>query len=148
VVLAVPRLVAALLSTEERLILVPAEGDAVPNAPSGMPGPVLMGMNQNAAAFLTGPAMAPGSVGYGAVAVPMIGGIGPLGGGSYLGMGASPNRGPQPRYVTYTYENVEVRAALQKLTGQDFGYDASAWRGWIKTSFNPNPTPVRRVRQP
>ncbi len=30
----------------------------------------------------------------------------------------------------------------------DFGYDGDAWRRWIKTSFNPNPTPVRQVRQP
>jgi hypothetical protein len=146
-VLAVPRLVGALVSTEERLILVPADGEAAASGPGGLPGPVLMGMNQSYAAYMTGPAMAPNAVGYGATSVPMIGGT-PLGGGTYLGMGAAPNRGPQPRYVTYTYQNLEVRNALQKLTGQDFGYDDAAWRRWIKTSFNPNPTPVRQVPQP
>jgi hypothetical protein len=145
-VMAVPRLSGSLWSTEERLILIPPEGEVAP--PAGIaPAPVLMGMNQNFAAYLTGPAMAPGAVAYGAVSAPWLG-AGPLGGGTYMGMGASPNRGPQPKYVTYTYQNVEVRAALQKLTGQDFGYDENAWRRWIKTSFNPNPTPVRQVPQP
>jgi hypothetical protein len=146
-VLAVPRLVGALESSEERLILVPPDGESGGSAPVALPGPVLMGLNQSFAAYLTGPSMAPGAVGYGATSVPWIGGV-PPSGGTYFGVGAAPNRGPQPRYVTYTYQNVEVRGALQKLTGQDFGYDAAAWRRWIKTSFNPNPAPVRQVPQP
>ena len=59
-----------------------------------------------------------------------------------------PNRGPVPRVVTFSYENVEVLGALNKLTGEDFGYDETAWRRWIKASFNPNPKPVRQVPQP
>jgi hypothetical protein len=145
-VMAVPSLVAALVSVEERLILVPAEGEGTAALPSGLPGPVLMGMNATFAAYMTGPAMAPGAVGYGAAAVPWIG-TGPFPGASYFGVGA-PSRGPQPRYVHDVYQNVEVRSALGRLTGQDFEYDRQAWRQWIKTSFNPNPTPVREVRQP
>jgi len=55
---------------------------------------------------------------------------------------------PEPRVVPFTYRNVEVLAALQKMTGEDFGYDESAWRNWIAHKFNPNPKPSRRVPQP
>jgi hypothetical protein len=50
--------------------------------------------------------------------------------------------------VPFTFQNIEVLAALVKLTGKDFGYDAAAWRHWLKTSFQPDPDPVRRVPQP
>jgi hypothetical protein len=75
---------------------------------------------------------------------------GQLGTGSSFGVniGSGPDRGPQLRVVTYNYQNVEVLGALTKLTNEDFGYDTNLWRRWIKTSFNPNPNPVRRVPQP
>ncbi len=143
---AVPQLVGALVSTEERMVIVPPEGDAAANPGSGL-GPVLMRYNGSSLGFLTPPAMAPGAVAYGAYSVPYVG-VPPLAGGSVLGLGSAPNRGPVPRVLTYTYQNTEVLAALVKLTGQDFGYDSAAWRRWMKNSFNPNPNPVRRVPQP
>ena len=42
--------------------------------------------------------------------------------------------------VPFTYQNVEVLAALVKLTGHDFGYDGAAWRHWLSTSSGPTPT--------
>jgi hypothetical protein len=65
------------------------------------------------------------------------------------GMAALPSKPQQDAHVeTITYRNVEVLNALQKLTGQDFGYDIDAWRRWITRSFNPHPNPSRRVPQP
>jgi len=68
--------------------------------------------------------------------------------GVSAGGGLNGSRGPMPRLVTFTVKNVEVRSALNKLTGQDFGYDVGAWRHWVRTSFQPDPTPARRVPQP
>ena len=33
--------------------------------------------------------------------------------------------------VRYTHKNPQVRSALKKLTGQDFGYDSRSWRLWL-----------------
>jgi hypothetical protein len=149
-VTAVPQLVGALVTTEERMVMVPQDGGG---GGGGGPGPVpgapgaLMAYNGSSAAYLTGPVVGPGVVAFGAVSVPLVG-PNLYTGGNVLGINTSPNRGPAPRVLTYTYQNVEVLAALVKLTGQDFGYDGNAWRRWIKTSFNPNPVPERRVPQP
>ena len=43
---------------------------------------------------------------------------------------------------------IVLLAALVKLTGRDFGYDTPAWRRWLRTSFQPDPAPARRVPQP
>jgi hypothetical protein len=145
---AVPALVAVLVTTEDRMVIGPTEAEAQAAMPAGNlgPGPALMAANQNWLAYLTPPAMAPGVVAYGAVTVPffsqdqLTGGI--------LGSLPPSGRGPIPRIVTYTYQNVEVLGSLIKLTGQDFGYDGNAWRRWISKSFNPNPKPVRQVPQP
>jgi HEAT repeats len=148
VVNSVPALVAALLTTEERMVIGPteAEGQATNSAANVGPGPALMAMNQNWLAYLTPPAMAPGVVAYGAVSVPFVSQDQLTGG--ILGALPPSGRGPVPRLVTYTYQNVEVLGALIKLTGQDFGYDGSAWRRWISRSFNPNPKAVRQIPQP
>jgi hypothetical protein len=53
-----------------------------------------------------------------------------------------------PRIITLRFQNVEVLAALVKLTGQDFGFDITAWQRWVSSDFHPDPTPVRRVPQP
>ena len=143
---AVPRLVGSLISTEERIVLVPQDGGAQGvNAP-GL-APQLMAFNGSSIAYLTPPAVGPGVVAYGAVSAPFYNPA-QLNGNNMLGVGTAPNRGPSPRAVTFSYQNAEVLAALVKLTGQDFGYDAAAWRRWIKASFNPNPKPVRQVPQP
>ena len=105
-----------------------------------------MGMNRSTLAYLTPPAMAPGVVAYGGFSVPYLSQDQLTGG--MLGALPPSGRGPVPRLATYTYQNVEVLGALIKLTGQDFGYDDSAWRRWINRSFNPNPKPVRQIPQP
>ena len=143
---AVPRLAGSLISTEERIVLVPQDGGAQGvNAP-GL-APQMMAFNGSSIAYLTPPAVGPGVVAYGAVSAPFYNPA-QLNGNNMLGVGSGPNRGPTLRAVTFSYENTEVLAALVKLTGQDFGYDAAAWRRWIKASFNPNPKPVRQVPQP
>ena len=92
--------------------------------------------------------------GIGTVAAGVPGaGIGPTLGPAALGaisLGGSGGAGGgmMPRAVTIEHPNVEVLAALTKLTGQDFGYDAATWRRW-STSFRSDPAaPARRVLQP
>jgi hypothetical protein len=46
------------------------------------------------------------------------------------------------------YRNAEVLGALERLTGQHFGFDLAAWRRWVNTSFRPEPEPARQVPQP
>ena len=79
----------------------------------------------------TGPAVGPGSVGFGATSVPLPG-YGTTG----IGVGGSGLAGPIPMRVPL-YQNVEVLSALVRLTGRDFGYDRAAWRNWLNTSFRP-----------
>ena len=106
-------------------------------------------MNGSSVAYMTGPAMAPGAIAYGAVAVPFYGQPQlPSGGMGVPGVATTPTRLPEPRAVTVSYQNVEVLGALTKLTGEDFGYDEAAWRRWLRASFNPNPKAARQVRQP
>jgi hypothetical protein len=144
---AVPQLTRALVTTEEQIVLV-SEADLHGSLPGNGLGPALMGTSGNWAACLTPPTVAPNVVAYGAASVPLTPSQLIGGGGGFFGLIASPSRQPQLRVVTMTYQNVEVLAALEKLTGQEFGYDVDAWRRWIKDSFNPYPTPVRQVPQP
>jgi hypothetical protein len=113
-----------------------------------VPGPALLGLNQNWAAYLTGPVVAPGVAAYGATTVPYYGNPALLGGGMMSVGGGRSSGGPTPKVATFTYQNTEVLAALNRLTGQDFGYNISAWRRWMKLAFNPHPNPVRQVPQP
>lgn len=145
-VAAVPALIAALITIEQRIVLV-NEGQARSAAQAVVPGPALMAMNQSWLAYLTGPVVGPGVAAYGASAVPFFSPA-QLMGGSYMATGIGAGRGPTPKAVTFTYRNTEVRSALTRLTGQDFGYDMAAWRRWMKLAFNPHPNPVRQVPQP
>jgi hypothetical protein len=146
---AVPALIGALVTTDEQIVLVGGnEGQASGPSPAIGPPPALMAMNQNWLGYLTGPVMAPGAVAFGAYSVPFISPAQVLGGPMLGGGGGTSGRGPTPRAVTFTYQNTEVLAALTQLTGQDFGYDTSAWRRWMKLSFNPHPKPARQVPQP
>jgi HEAT repeats len=140
----VPRLIPALLTTELHVIMVTpgasgnqgsVSGPALPGAP--------LAANNSALALQTPPAVSQGAVAFGATVVPFY----QLPGNVSTPPGTQIPQ-PEPRVVPFTYQNVEVLAALQKLTGQDFGYDIPSWKGWLAHKFNPNPKPSRRVRQP
>jgi hypothetical protein len=89
-------------------------------------------------------AAAPGVIAFGAGAPPFA-----LGSGFDVSIGSGGrSQGYQPRFVTYTYRNIEVLNALQKLTGQNFGFDVAAWKHWVNTSFRAESAPSRRVVQP
>lgn len=158
---AVPNLLRVLVTSEERVVLVPSGGEYAAAAPGPRFPPILMAWNGVNAAFLTPPAVAPGAVAYGAYVEPGVFGFNPYNGaplsvGGVLNGGGFARRapivgadlGPAPQLRTFTYQNVEVHDALVKLTGQDFGYDVAQWRAWVARAFNPRPEPVRRVPQP
>jgi hypothetical protein len=147
------RLIGALTTVEEQIVWMPT-GQAPTPASIGVlgavaPPPPSVGGFQGGLsgggsyALLTPPVVAPGAVAFGAAAMP----LGPTTGFEYSG-NMSAGKGPMPVSVPYVNRNVEVREALMKLTGQDFGFDAQAWRRWIATSFRPEATPARRVPQP
>ncbi len=146
---AVPRLVSVLITKEDQIVMVPP-GETYNGNISEMSagGLVPRAVNNSGAVFSTPPQVSNGAVAYGLVAVPyyQMGGLSI--GGAPSSIGAPLKGGPEPKVVTFTYRNVEVLSALQKLTGQDFGYDVDSWRRWIARSFNPNPRPARRVPQP
>ncbi|GAC1465793.1 MAG: hypothetical protein NVSMB9_05720 [Isosphaeraceae bacterium] len=172
-VTAVPGLIGALVTTRQQMVLSSPTGEPMENssglypygssplAPS-MPGPPIA-FNGSTVGYLTGPAVAPGAVAFGATSAPYYptsdmslpsinaggGGGTPLAGiGIAGGGGLNGSRGPIPRLVTIPIQNREVLAALVKLTGCDFGFDVSAWRQWLRTSFKTERTPARRVPQP
>jgi hypothetical protein len=147
---AVPRLVSVLVTSQQRIVLQPTTTvNPLAQATIPGPGPTLRGMTNGGIVVQSPPVVGYGVVAYGMSAVPwsqvtpglaMSTGLSP---GSQLSPGA-----PEPKVATFTYRNVEVLSALQKLTGQDFGYDVESWSRWVARSFNPNPRPARRVPQP
>lgn len=143
---AVPRLIPALVTTQSRVVMDTSSSSQSgvgfgSVSPLGVPG-IPTGSSY---AVLTPPAVGPGSVAYGATAVPYL----PYSGsGLSVGGSASSSRGPVPKLMTYSYQNVEVLAALVKLTGRNFGYDEASWKHWVSTSFRPDTAPARRVPQP
>ncbi len=145
---AVPRLVSVLITSQQRIILQPTT-TVNPLAQATIPGPSLRAMTNGGIVLQSPPVVGYGVVAYGVSAVPwsqvtpglaINAGISP---GMQLNQGA-----PEPKVATFTYRNVEVLSALQKLTGEDFGYDVESWNRWVARSFNPNPRPARRVPQP
>jgi hypothetical protein len=144
---AVPHLVAVLITSEERIVVPPLEGGTIsgPSIPVS-PGLVPRAYNNFGVVATTPPMVGNGSFAMGLGVVPWYStNPGTIPGG----MAALPSKPPQDAHVeTFTYRNVEVLDALQKLTGQDFGYDIESWRGWITRSYNPHPNPSRRVPQP
>lgn len=116
-------------------------GYAVPGGASGPVWPAYVGGGVSIP-ILTGPAVGPGAVAYGATSIP----FGALGAGM-VSEGANPNR-PVVRVQTDVYRNTEVLRALVQLTGQDFGFDTDAWKRWLRAEFRPQPAPVREVPQP
>ena len=148
---AVPKLIAALVTTEYQTRMVPVTRGGGGGANFGAsfnsvaPGGVGFG-NYTGSTYLgiTPPAVAPGVVAFGYTEVPIGSGVG-LGNNNGGGGG-----GVQlvPRVVPVDHPNVEVRAALTRMTNQDFGYDLASWRRWASSSFRSDPTPDRRVLQP
>ncbi len=148
VVEAVPKLVGALFTTQYRVVMTSGGGSGGGGVRFGSVSPMasqgsLMAYNGSSAAYLIPPVMGQNAVAFGATSGPLIS-------GPSLSIGGAPsgNRGSIPRLMPFTYRNVEVLNALIKLTGQDFGFDVDTWKRWVKTSFQPNPTPARRVPQP
>jgi HEAT repeat protein len=139
----VPKLIGSLLSYEQRVVLVQKGGSSQPAyAMSGMPMAPLA-YNGSHIALQTPPVVSQGAVAYGIVGAPIYGA--PLGLGN---VGAQINNQPEYGLATFTYRNVEVLAALEKMTGQNYGYDIESWRHWASREFNPTPKPGRRVLQP
>lgn len=168
---AVPNLVGALVSTRYETVMAPStagpgDGSSISAtfgsvAPTSTMGGTPIAYNGSSIAYLTGVAVGPGVVAYGASSVPYFPVPNPLAtlpGGVSASMGATTgiaaggglmaSRGPIPRVITVSVQNVEVHAALVKLTGEDFGFDVNAWKRWLRTSFKPEPIPARRVPQP
>jgi hypothetical protein len=137
---AVPKLIPALISTEQQIVMVqPSNGVTGSVGPGAAP----LRVNNSAVALLTPPAVSQGAIAFGSMTVPFY--EAPPAG--ILDVGTQ-IRQPEPRLATFDFRNVEVLAALQKLTNQDFGYDMHAWRDWVSRQYNPNPRPARRVPQP
>jgi hypothetical protein len=141
---AVPKLIPALLSQEQRMVMVARDG--TPGPAIGTPGVPMTPLhyNNNDIAVQTPPVVSQGAVAYGIISAPIY--AFPYGVG--FNPGAQINTTPEPRLLTFTFRNVEVLAALQKLTGQDFGYEVDQWRNWVSHDFNPAPAKARKVAQP
>jgi hypothetical protein len=139
---AVPSLIPALITYEYQVVIV----DSGPSAPTGAAGAGFASYSSRAIPILLPPVVGPGVVAYGATSVPSGPGPGQSIGGGGGGGGAS--GGPTPRLVQIENRNDEVRAALVKLTGRDFGYDIPVWKQWMATSFRVEPKPSRRVPEP
>jgi hypothetical protein len=158
---AVPRLVEALFQIEKQdTLMVPGGGSG--GGGGGLAGSYGIAQNvtpgagvvhPNAAqqgfttvqtyGYLTGAAVAPGAVAFGAGGTPMVGGSTP-----------TPTITDQDLArsvvvkLSIPHPNYEVLKALQSLTNENFGFDSAAWKRWVSTSFHPDPGPARRVPQP
>jgi hypothetical protein len=147
---AVPKLVPVLVSSEIQVAWVPNPGAPGSGFGSMPPGSGLSIVGGRSIGVLTGPAVGPGVVAFGATSVPAaaFGGGFNVNLGSPGGGGGGGGGGPTPQFVEVTHRNTEVLTALMKLTGQDFGYDVSAWQRWLRTGFRPDPQPTRSIPQP
>jgi hypothetical protein len=149
----VPKLIPALITVQYQIVMPPVGGSVPGNLGvsfgSVAPTPGLGGapfVSGGSYGVLTPPVVGPGAVAYGAAAIPVP--TLPSAGLSLGGSNASGPRSQIPRIVPLTFQNVEVLAALIKLTGRDFGFNIPAWKHWVATEFHPDPTPARRVPQP
>jgi hypothetical protein len=138
---AVPKLIPALLVSEQHMVMVPTGNQPGVGGPPAGYAP--LAVNGSSAAILTPPAISQGVVAYGVMSAPYYNL--PI---SVFDVGQQIRPSAELRVVTFTFRNVEVLSALQKLTAQDFGYDVRSWRKWVSRGFNASPKPARSVPQP
>ena len=152
---AVPQLIPVLTTAFSRTEMVPVNGGGG-NFNGGYDGGYSAGGDGGSFNAYTGrtylglmpPVVGPGVVAFGATGVP-IGAGASIGGGSGVSLGGGGgNGGLVPRTIQIENPNVEVLAALVKLTGNDFGYDGTTWKRWLSASFRSDNAPGRRVAQP
>ena len=148
---AVPRLVSALITAQQQIIMVPVPGGQSTAGPASADGarPRPSRHEQQRDCLQTPPAVGHGVVAYGMSAVPWYQlsspGVAPVWGSP---PGSPANQLPEPKVATFTYRNVEVLAALQKLTGQDFGYDVDFLETMGRAILQPQSQAVSPRTQP
>jgi hypothetical protein len=147
---AVPSLIGALITTEQRIVIVTPSAAAAQQGPiaaiMGPDGPLTpVAVNQSSLAVMTPAVVAPGVVARGFYSAPWYDWPAGYGVGA---AGQQINNNPDAKVATFQYQNAEVLTALEKLTLQDFGYDVASWRAWVSRSFNPERKATRRVPQP
>jgi hypothetical protein len=147
---AVPSLVNALVTTEQRIVIVTPGAAAAQQGPisaiMGPDGPLTpVAVNQSSMAVMTPAVVAPGVVARGFYSAPWYDWPPGFGVGA---VGQQINNNPDARVATFQYQNAEVLTTLGKLTMQDFGYDVASWRNWVSRSFSPERKATRRVPQP
>ncbi len=133
-------MVEALVLVERHPVLVPTT-----QAVGGGPGSSsFVSVTGRSVPILTGPAVGQGVVAYGATSVPYGSGV-----GLSMGGGGTVPGPPRLQMLTRYYRNSEVLAALEALTGRNFGFDTATWKRWLASaSPKGEPEPVRRVPQP
>lgn len=89
--------------------------------------------------YVTGVAVGPGVVAYGASSVPVPIGVNPV------MTDSAPRISEIPAKVKVNYQNQAVLLALESLTGENFGFDQPAWKKWLSTTFKIEPQAPRRV---
>jgi len=92
--------------------------------------------------YITGVAVAPGVVAYGASSVPVPVGLNPF------QTEEAPRISQIPAKVKVNHQNMAVLNALETLTGVNYGFDQPAWKKWVTTSFRIEPDAPRRVPKP
>jgi hypothetical protein len=157
---AVPKLIPVLVTPQRRVetVLVPGQssgGGMGLSASFGQTaGPAFGFGGGPSIPVLTGPAVAPGAIAFGVQAVPIYQCTGQGTGFAFgSGGGAVAQTPPVPTQVvrTYAHQNVEVLAALERLTGKNFGFEVEVWGRWLRNEFRlpvAEDRPERRVPQP
>ncbi len=155
---AVPRLVDALIQSDKRMVMMPFSSGGgggnlsgsygfAQNVSGGSSSSVPAGGGQGfatvgAQGYLTGPVVAPGVIAFGASSVPVASGSNPV------PTGGQQQVGQMPIKATVRYQNGEVLKALETLTGENYGFDQSAWKKWIGTSLRVEADSPRRIPKP
>lgn len=144
---AVPQLIDALVQVERRFVM---QNEAVPGGGGGMPFNITAARPAGAGAGSNGPIpQITTGVGVDTVVAPGVAVQVPYPITLSNGISQSPQVAPTMRMAQQNINHPEVLAALEILTGQNFGYNVSAWKGWARKSFKSTPfLPSRYVPQP